>query len=243
MPQPAKPRKNRPRAKGCARCNFTGRAYSLTLKNLVRCVHCTAPDNSREVLLALKEAERRRIDQLLETAPLRRAQEELVLNLGLPESLLTTDRILQRWAVGHGSGLPHTSEELERLADAAAEQSDTFTEEVSKPSPLDDGTQTVIDLIVGPDPEMRVRTAHLDADPAAREHRRRLRANRYVSDRTARFVWEWYCKPIPCGVMASMRAIDESSLFEVWRMELGEMRAKFMGSGHRDLVALVRTVV
>lgn len=51
----------------------------------------------------------------------------------IPPELLTTDRIMQRWAVANGSGLP-----TERWDDSR----------VSQVPPLDDDTALVVDLIV-----------------------------------------------------------------------------------------------
>jgi hypothetical protein len=51
----------------------------------------------------------------------------------IPQELLTTDRIMQRWAVANGSGLPS-----ERWDDSR----------VSRVPPLDDDTALVVDRIV-----------------------------------------------------------------------------------------------
>lgn len=232
----------KPKAKGCERCNFTGKTYNVRLAKFILCVHCTRkPRMDKTVLKELTAAERRKVDNLLVNAPVSVARAQLVLAVELPDGLLTTDRVLQRWAVGHGSGLPYSDDELDQMAEAAAEHSDTFADELAKPPALDDATQTVIDQIVGPDPEHRVSSRLLDADPSAREYRR-LRRLRSLSVRSAAFVWQWYCKPIPCAVMSEQRAIDEQGLRSLWFAELREVRGRLLASGHEDLVDLIQVL-
>lgn len=61
----------------------------------------------------------------------------------IPVDLLTTNRILERWAVTHGSGLPTDRWDDSRLV---------------RPPPLDDDSATVIDLIVRNCPPITKRT-------------------------------------------------------------------------------------
>lgn len=230
------------RTRGCAHCHFTGWVTSATLATQIRCPICSRhPRQDRSGIKALTAGERRRVEQVLQRAALTVARDEL-LAVELPIELLTTDRILMRWAVGHGSGLPFSDDELEELAEAAAEHSDTFTGEQAKPPPLDDRTQTVVDQIVGPDPDVRVRSALLRADPGAGLYRR-LRGVRSVEKPIARFVWQWYCKPVPCSVMSAERAMDERGLYAQWQSVLLELRGLFVASAHEDLVGLVRMLV
>lgn len=137
----------------------------------------------------------------------------------LPLQHVPTDRVLQRWAVGHGSGLPPTSDELDLLADAAQE-TDTFTTRASLPPRLDDATQVVIDRIVGPHP--------------------RLPPPRGCAPFEIRsFVWEWYCSPTPLTVMAAVLGIDSAKLHDIHEAVLDDLRARFQASGHADLVKLL----
>lgn len=237
MPSP-----KRPKAKGCERCNYEGLVFSNTLAKWIRCPYCSPQKrvDTRRVMQELTAAEQRRSDQVLQRAALTLAREAFIV-AQLPNDLLTTDRILQRWAVGHGSGLPFSDDELDEMAKEAQEHSDTFAEEQSKPPTLDSNTQTVIDQIIGPDPDRGRPVRLLETDPRMLA-RQRLREERYVTRTTARFVWQWYCQPIPCRVMSEQRAMDEATLYVTWYVELGHVRARFMASDHEDLIALVRMV-
>lgn len=144
----------------------------------------------------------------------------------LPLHLITTNRIQQRWAVGHGDGLPWSQEDIDRIAEVE-EQDDTFTVRQSRPPPLDDATQTVIDQLIGPDPERRVRGQYPPRPVGA------------VPGQAGRFIWQWYCKPVTCGTMARERGMSPAGLLSYWHMILEHLRGKYIASTHEDLRSLV----
>jgi hypothetical protein len=229
---------------GCDKCSFTGIRFSAQLDQLIACPHCQPHKRvDRSALDTLTAAECRRSDQLLQRAvAINLVMTEHVV-VELPPNLLTTDRILQRWAVNMGSGMPYTAEEFEALAQATRDETDAFTQEACKPPPLDDDTQTVIDQIIGPDPERGAPAAQLRWDPGAGHHRWLRRATRqFIPVETAGFVWQWYCKPVPCAVMASQRGLDEWRLNSLWQSVLYLIRQRFLRSDHEDLVGLVRVL-
>lgn len=227
-------------SRGCEHCRFTGSVFSTTLQADVKCPHCNRrPRQDKTVREGLTAAEAKRTQQFLQRAALVTVAEEL-LQIAMPRDLLTTDRILQRWAVSMGSGLPFDDDDLDQLAKEAAQESDLFTAEQAKPPALDDSTQTVVDQIIGPDPERGTSTALLNADPQARSYRRLREARRAVTLAVSGFVWQWYCKPVPCTIMSAQRQTDGRGLQTLWHGTLREMRGHFLGSGHQDLVALVR---
>lgn len=121
----------------------------------------------------------------------------------------TTDRIMQRWAVGHGSGLPKTDEDWDKAA-AKALDADVFSPEPARPPGLDDATQVVIDGILRRSPL------------AIRE-----------------FVRQWWLSDVPCVVLAEQRAIRHEDIYDEWRAVLGYLRQEFEMSKHADLVAMV----
>lgn len=237
------PRRKPRKSPGCEKCNGTGFLPPLvTKKKPRRCPYCNRGVKlDRSGLHDLSADERGRVEKLLQQTAQTAVRKKLA-EMDLPPELVTTDHLLQRWAVGHGSGLPYTDEELEELADAAQEQEDIFSHAPTKPPPLDDVTQTVIDQIVGPNPWVRLTGARsvfavMDSRQAVR-----VRLGSVVVA-TAEFVWEWYCMPVPCTVMARDRGIDEAGLYGCWQVTLRTLRERFVKSGHEDLVDLVQMLL
>lgn len=106
----------------------------------------------------------------------------------------STNRIMERWAVGIGSGLPNPDEDR-----------------VSRPPPLDNETQIVVDKIVQHSPR------HIQM-----------------------FVRQWYCSPVPCVVLAQQRGIHHSEIYDEWRAVLAYLKERFEESAHAPLMTLVK---
>lgn len=104
-----------------------------------------------------------------------------------------TDRIMQRWAVGMGDGLP-----------------DADVDPQSRPPPLDDVTQGLIDRIVQKSPTT-----------------------------IGYFVRQWYCSPVPVTTMAALRGMDSRKLYDVWKEVLLYLKAHFELTRHPDLINLL----
>lgn len=80
----------------------------------------------------------------------------------------------------------------------------------SRPPPLDDVTQVVVDLII----------QHSPHD-------------------VARFVREWYCSPLPLTVMALHRGVTSRALHSMHEAVLEYLEMRFRDSKHADLIALL----
>lgn len=146
----------------------------------------------------------------------------------LPRDLLTVYRIMERWPVKQGSGLPWTDEDHQRhgdLARIASEQSDTFSEPPTKPPALNDATQTVIDQIV----QHMYRQFHFTG--------RLVRA-----DRCECLIHEFWCQEVPLSIMAKKRGLSEEGILLEMRAVLGMLRADFLCSADEDLITLVHTL-
>jgi hypothetical protein len=115
----------------------------------------------------------------------------------VPNHLLTTQRVLERWGYD-GSGLE-------------SEYRDEFR--VAKPPPLDPGTYTAV--------EQRINTA---------------------PDRVRRFVYDWYRSSNPGYVTEVRRGMSRRQVGRMRIDILHAMKARFLTSGHGDLVALIRFV-
>lgn len=113
--------------------------------------------------------------------------------------LIRTDRVLQRWAVSIGLGLP-TEEWDDRP--------------VSRVPPLDDGTAIVVDQIILKSPP---KTRHLTK--------------------------QWYKTPTPSVQIAMDLNMSRRSLEKAWNVSLHYFKWKFEGSGHSDLLKLLRSHV
>lgn len=186
----------RTKVKGCEACDFRGLIFNTMLKKSIRCPYCmrrARRDGSG--LQAVNAAEKRRNIR-------ERARMEALAFLAatsyyraplLATQYLPIDRIMQRWAVGMGDGLP-----------------DPDNDPQSRPPPLDDATQVVVDLIVQHSP----------------------RDDRW-------FVRQWYCDPVPVCVMARQRAMDPPKLHDVHESVLACLRSRFQSSRHADLIALL----
>lgn len=104
----------------CPKCQNGRMVYSRTLKRKVRCPACTyrKPDRTGKHLRLLSETSKRELSgaeaQRISRAIASHVAQSLIDKLGiprLPEHLVTTDRILQRWAA-MPSGLPAENEDL-----------------------------------------------------------------------------------------------------------------------------------
>lgn len=163
-------------------------------------------------LKIITAAEKRRMNRLVQRA----VQIEISAVMGLGERIrradpfyATTDRIMQRWAVGHGSGLPKTDEDWDKAVVKALD-ADVFSPEPSRPPGLDDATQVEVDRIVQHSPQA-----------------------------IQMFARQWYCSDVPCVVIAQQRGIRHEDVYGEWRASLLYLKQRFEVSGHRDLVALV----
>lgn len=235
-PPPSKVEVSRSRS-SCLRCDGSRQVFSRTLKKTVRCPSCGARKQSTraEMLADLAAVENRRwnmvIQRAVSTELLRARLSGLSSHLvELPPALVTIDRIMQRWAVGHGSGLPWTDEDMERIVEVE-KVDDTFTERQNAAPPLSDDVQIEIDRIVGPDPDRRVGPQR--ALPSGRP------ANA-VLEEDAAFVWQWWCAPISCVTMAHIRGLTIEALYLQWHRVLDLLRARFLATRHDGLVALAR---
>lgn len=198
----------------CVRCEGRRLVWNQMLGKSIPCPACSrrakqdaGPLKALTKNAAQKRQENRLVARAVAVAILEVQQPQLAK---LSPAHATTDRIMQRWATGMGSGLPYTTDELEQLAEEAAEQIDTFTAKQSNPPALDDATQVVIDLIV-----------------------------QHAPDSIGVFIRQWYCSPIPCRTMAQQRGIAHSEIYRELHAVLGCLRRLFLESRHADLIALV----
>lgn len=122
----------------CSRCEDRKAVFSPKLNKLIACPQCSRPVKMRppgEVREVLSAIEARRIARAERVVA---AAVELALRDKRNPKLITkprarlVDGIMQRWAVGHGSGLP--------VEDPGALQ--------ARPPALDDATQVAIDDII-----------------------------------------------------------------------------------------------
>jgi hypothetical protein len=128
----------------CERCSGERRVYNAALKRRIRCPSCTT--RRRRNTQAMREfvqresstvsvPEQQRMMQLVERS-MREAVADTLNVPGVPAHLLTTHRILQRWAA-EGTG-------------AAAENEDVYHE--SRPPPLDPSTYAVVESLIAKAP-------------------------------------------------------------------------------------------
>lgn len=202
---------NRPRGVPCAHCDGRRLVWNVLLGKSIPCPQCRRkPRQDPSGINAITAAEKRRMNRLVARA----VGLEIAAAVGsrvrqVDPYLATTDRIMQRWAVGHGSGLPKTDEDWDKAVVKALD-ADVFSPEPSRPPGLDDATQVVIDLIVHGSPVL-------------------IKA----------FVRQWYLTDVPCVVLAQQRGIHHEDVYMEWRATLNFLRVVFLGSPHADLVALV----
>jgi len=125
--------KNRPKARGCERCEFRGLIFNQLLEKSIPCPYCRQRRYDNTGLKLLTAAERRHNLRLAEQ---REAHWKLARESNYSAPLLAAvldpvNRIMERWAVGMGDGLPDPDQDPQ-----------------ARPPPLDDGTQVVVDQIV-----------------------------------------------------------------------------------------------
>jgi hypothetical protein len=127
----------------CQRCGRAGQVWSRTCGKFIPCPGCSGayglPYNP-DALRRLARQERKRLRALAGVVVLEVIAEETNAFRKLPAELITTDRVLDRWAA-FGSGRP-------------AENPDLYRD--SLPVPLDPDTQAVVSSRLGPDPRARV---------------------------------------------------------------------------------------
>lgn len=202
-----------------------------------KCSVATLRRNDSSGLKDLTASEARRVNMLVAravSAELLRCS--VVPGLpDLPHDLLSTERINERASVGHGSGLPLTEEDVDRIVEVEQQHEDTFTSRQSRPPALDNATQSAVDEILGPDPSRR-----------ARDHRgvwiSPPRPPSAVPFSVALFYWQWYCQPITCVTMAQQRGLTMKELHDERLKVLHHLRVRYLHSPHADLIALVRAL-
>lgn len=200
------------RAERCAHCHDRRLVWNELLQKSIRCPQCARkPRQNSSGLKAITAVEKRRMNRLVARAVGLEVARALGSRLVEPGAVIsTTNRIMERWAVGYGDGLPRTDEELDQLAKDAQEHDDTFAAKQSLPPPLDDATQVVIDRIVQHSPiEIRI------------------------------FAQQWFCSSVPCVTMAKIRGLHHEEIYEQWRATLRYLKFQFETSDHADLVRLV----
>lgn len=202
----------RSRSAPCVRCNGERRVHNEMLKKLIPCPQCRRyPRQDASGIQQITAAEKRRMNRLVaREVGLIMAEAAGSRVLRMDPDLASTDRIMQRWATGHGSGLPKTDEDWDKAVTKALD-ADVFSPEPARPPGLDDATQSVIDRIVRESPEA-------------------IKA----------FVRQWWQSDVPCSVMAEQRAIRHEDIYNEWRAVMNHLRPRFLNSGHADLVALVK---
>ena len=130
LPPPAK-------KQPCARCGGRKYVWNSTIRGDIRCPHCNRkPTNRpRETVEALNAVEARRVaraSRMIAAAVSLAMRETRNPAMIADPKIRTVDRIMQRWAVGHGSGLP---------------PEDPGSLPARVPA-LDDVTETIIDDVV-----------------------------------------------------------------------------------------------
>lgn len=207
----------------CELCQDQRKFYSATLKRTIRCPCCNRrPRQDTSGIRALTKAD---VDRRQQQADLRAIQQARqlahVLDMGeraasraqrLHPLRAPVDRVMQRWAVGEGSGLPYTSDEMDLAAQLASEQADTFTPAAQQSPPLDDETQIIVDRIVLKAPSL-----------------------------TRAITREWYLSPTPARVMAEDLAVSLSTLYRYWHDALDYLRGRFEDSRNHTLLRLIQS--
>jgi len=197
----------------CEHCKDRRLVWSELLRKSIPCPQCRRkPRQDSSGLKLITAVEKRRMNRLVQRA----VQIEIAAAMGLGDRIrradpfyATTDRIMQRWAAGNGSGLPKTDEDWEAAATKALD-ADVFSPEPSRPPTLDDATHVEVEHIVQRSPQA-----------------------------IQMFVRQWYCSDVPCLVIAKQRGIRHEDVYVEWRAVLGHLKLQFETSGHRDLISLV----
>jgi DNA-directed RNA polymerase specialized sigma24 family protein len=209
----------------CNLCQDRHRLFSPMLKRMIKCPGCTRRarnDPSGLRVISQNEAERRQAE--IDRSAMRRAK-ELVEALEFAERVSSraknldprrapVDRVMQRWSVGEGSGLPYTSDELDMAAQEAAEQADTFTAPPAQSPPLDDESQIIVDRTV----------LHAPKD-------------------TRFLIRQWYCSGKPVRVIAEDCDVSPRHIYRFWHDALDYLREKFQDSANVTLLRLIRSQV
>lgn len=133
-------------AEQCTRCEGKRKVYNAALKRRIRCPRCTVrrrsnPAAMREFVAhdrkTISAPEQARMIERVERS-LREAIDNTLRSQEVPEHLVTTHRVLQRWAA-EGTGAP-------------AENPDVYHE--SRPPPLPPDTYAVVESVIARAPRV-----------------------------------------------------------------------------------------
>lgn len=202
----------------CDLCQDRRKLFSRSLNRMITCPVCTRrPRNDTSGMRALiqNEADRQQIQQARALAAALKHAERISSRVKrLNPQRAPVDRIMQRWSVGEGSGLPYTSDELDMAAQAAAEQADTFAAPPAKSPPLDDETQIIVDRVVIRSPK-----------------------------ETKYLIRQWYCSTKAVQVIAADCGVHRSHIYRRWHDALDYLRYRFEIVAHPTLMRLMRSPV